>query len=95
MKFALVVLLCVSLAVVVSAQSSLSRCRTTCTRQAQFTVDIDGVRTTARCSDGNNLVARCAGCCESWALSRGNSKSNMSGFVSSDGNTCVCCERAC
>uniref|UniRef100_A0AC34GPK0 Uncharacterized protein n=1 Tax=Panagrolaimus sp. ES5 TaxID=591445 RepID=A0AC34GPK0_9BILA len=73
---------------------SAQRCSSTCTRSASFQVDIDGTQTTARCTDTNasSLAARCPGCCQAWGLSRGFQKTSITGFLSSDGNSCICCQ---
>ncbi|KIH59991.1 hypothetical protein ANCDUO_09765 [Ancylostoma duodenale] len=45
---------------------------TTCTRQAQFRVSIDGVMTTATCNaQGADPSERCEGCCRARALAAG------------------------
>uniref|UniRef100_A0AC35GX15 Uncharacterized protein n=1 Tax=Panagrolaimus sp. PS1159 TaxID=55785 RepID=A0AC35GX15_9BILA len=71
-----------------------NRCNFRCTRQASFTVMIDNQSTTATCSSGN-VNDRCRGCCESWGLTNRVSKNDVTGFPSSDGRTCVCCQRQC
>uniref|UniRef100_A0A914BWC6 Uncharacterized protein n=1 Tax=Acrobeloides nanus TaxID=290746 RepID=A0A914BWC6_9BILA len=71
------------------------QCDFSCTSQATFSTNFDGSFGTATCSNGNDLSGRCLGCCESWGLSRGISKSSVSGFVSSDGSRCTCCGNFC
>uniref|UniRef100_A0A1I7XGV0 Secreted protein n=1 Tax=Heterorhabditis bacteriophora TaxID=37862 RepID=A0A1I7XGV0_HETBA len=64
----------------------------TCTRQAQFTVNIDGAFTTATCTAKNaNPSERCFGCCQARALAAGLLASSASGFPSTNGYDCVCC----
>ncbi|KAF8381563.1 hypothetical protein PRIPAC_70705 [Pristionchus pacificus] len=67
-------------------------CGFVCTRNAAFTIIMDGVNTRATCSDSNaDLNARCNSCCQSYAMWGGILASNAAGFPSSDGRTCVCC----
>ncbi|GMR40713.1 hypothetical protein PMAYCL1PPCAC_10908, partial [Pristionchus mayeri] len=68
------------------------QCGFVCTRNAAFTIFIDGVNSRVSCSDQNgDLTARCNSCCQSYAMFNQLPSENAAGFPSSDGNSCVCC----
>ncbi|XGW12513.1 hypothetical protein V3C99_013307 [Haemonchus contortus] len=89
-----VLVLCVLLAVAfeqVSGQNQLP-CGFTCTRKAQFLVNIDGSLTTTTCTaNGADPRVRCDGCCQSRALAAGLTTIAATGFPSTNGVDCICC----
>uniref|UniRef100_A0A914E9K1 Uncharacterized protein n=1 Tax=Acrobeloides nanus TaxID=290746 RepID=A0A914E9K1_9BILA len=62
-----------------------------CTSNAQFSASFDRSQGSATCSNGVDLSGRCLGCCEAWGMSRGISKDQITGFVTSNGRSCSCC----
>ncbi|KAK6018594.1 hypothetical protein OSTOST_15815 [Ostertagia ostertagi] len=89
-----IIVLCALLAVAyaqVSAQNRLP-CGFTCTRAAQFGVNIDNSFTTTTCTaNGADPKDRCNGCCQARALAGGLTTIAASGFPSTNGRDCICC----
>ncbi|EYC28624.1 hypothetical protein Y032_0007g3320 [Ancylostoma ceylanicum] len=68
------------------------QCGFTCSRQARFSVVIDGSPTTATCTAANaDPRERCYGCCQARALAAGLTTIDAAGFPSTIGNDCICC----
>ncbi|GMS91813.1 hypothetical protein PENTCL1PPCAC_13988, partial [Pristionchus entomophagus] len=67
-------------------------CGFVCTRQAAFTLFLDGVNSRVTCSDRNgDISARCNNCCQAYSAAGGLSLTDAVGFPASDGRSCVCC----
>ncbi|KAK6042607.1 hypothetical protein COOONC_19889 [Cooperia oncophora] len=86
--------LCCLLAVICAQTSSRNRlpCGFTCTRKAQFVVNIDNTFTTTTCTTNSaDPRDRCSACCQARALAAGLSTTDAAGFPSTNGVDCVCC----
>ncbi|VDO19038.1 unnamed protein product [Heligmosomoides polygyrus] len=89
-----VVVLSVLLVVVCSQRfpSNPWPCGFSCTRHAEFGVNIDNTFTTATCTvPGMNPHDRCPGCCQARALAAGLTTKDAAGFPSNNGVDCICC----
>ncbi|KIH60672.1 hypothetical protein ANCDUO_09069 [Ancylostoma duodenale] len=74
------------------SNENMLQCGFTCTRQARFSVNIDGAPTTATCTAANaDPKTRCYGCCQARALAAGLRANDAAGFPSTIGNDCICC----
>ncbi|KAK6042606.1 hypothetical protein COOONC_19888 [Cooperia oncophora] len=88
------VVFCCLLVVILARTSSRNRlpCGFSCTRNAQFVVNIDGVSTTTTCTTNSaDPRDRCYACCQARALAAGLSATDAGGFPSTNGVDCVCC----
>ncbi|CAI5455659.1 unnamed protein product [Caenorhabditis angaria] len=85
-----VIFLIISTAVLAQNNQNSLPCGFSCSRNTVIFGSIDGQQGTASCSQNTN-PSRCSGCCIGKALQVGLASTFATGFISNDGQTCVCC----